>query len=108
LIFLISRRPKQWPSLIALQLDQDSGHKKIDKLNLLIELQNIGQARYFLFNFVRPINPVPNRSISEIDGKIPSFKATQLIPTRGNKVIRTIVLKLSCFAIKSAKGGEYL
>jgi len=47
-------------------------------------------------------------SMSAVVKERPSFKATQLIPTTGNKVARTIVLRLSCFEMKSAIGGEYV
>jgi hypothetical protein len=38
----------------------------------------------------------------------PSARATQLIPTTGSKLTRIIARKLSCSAMKSAIGGEYL
>jgi len=63
----------------------------------------------FLLNkLISPIIPMLKKSISAIVKERPDFMATQLIPTTGNKLTRTIVLRLSRFEMKSAIGGEYV
>ena len=48
------------------------------------------------------------KSMSTAVKEKPSLRAIQLIPTTGIKLVRTIVLRWSCFAMKSAIGGDYV
>jgi hypothetical protein len=61
---------------------------------------------FFRLNHTNPIKPEPKRSISAIVGTKPIFRATQLTPTKGIRLNRTIALGLSLSAIKLAMGGE--
>ncbi len=47
----------------------------------------------------RQIRLIPKKVISAIAGIKPSFRATQLIPTTGNKLMRTMVRTLACWAM---------
>ena len=62
----------------------------------------------FFLKLISPIIPILKKSMSPVVTEMPSFRAIQLIPTTGNKLTRTMVLRWSCFAMKSAIGGEYV
>ena len=63
---------------------------------------------YFFLTLTRPIKPTAKKSMNAIADTGPIFIASQLIPTTGNKLTRTIARMLACSAMKSATGGEYL
>ena len=50
--------------------------------------------------------PRQKRSKSKVVDTKPSFNATQLNPTKGNRLTRTMAFKLLCLAINSEMGGE--
>gem|GEM_PF-6288885 len=47
-----------------------------------------------------------SRSMNAKAGTGPRFKATQLMPTMGNRLRRIIARKLACFAMMSAMGRK--
>jgi hypothetical protein len=65
---------------------------------------------YFLIRDVlhqtRPTKKEMKISNNATADTVPVFSAIQLKPTMGNRLMRTIALRLSCFFMKSAIGGE--
>ena len=112
----IKKCPLKWKGRVrvTLPLVSDIRSRRFVRLwrVYLREFHKIVTRFYFLILFllklISPIIPMLKKSISAVVKERPSCKATQLIPTTGNKLARTIVLRLSCFAMKSAKGGEYV
>jgi hypothetical protein len=79
------------------------------KLPYMLLLSNL--IGYFLNLFLiltRPIKPQAKKSINAIVDTGPIFIASQLIPTTGNKLTRTITRRVACSAMKLATDGEYL
>ena len=75
-------------------------------LPLMPRLNVVYFLSFFQVKPAIPTNPKPKRSTSAKVVTVPSLRATQLTPTRGNRLQRTIARKLSCFAMNLAIGGE--
>ena len=112
--FLISENTKFlklcWV-LIYCSYRQFVDHKKRQSdfwLCLQFWLLEIDYVLCFRLNHTNPIKPEAKRSINATVDREPIFRVIQETAISGARPQRTIVLKISCLAINSAIGGEYL